>query len=280
MRQYLIDADVLLYRAAHLSEREIQWDDDLHTIHASFEEACSRFDTLVRQLKLTLPLYKIAEDQIVLCVSDWKNFRHQIAPNYKAGRAKGRKPLCFKRLKEWVLAEQDSHSDACVCLPLLEADDTMGILATETSTAGKVIVTIDKDLKTIPGYHYNFDKPGQGLIEVTPAEADEFWLTQCLAGDPTDGIPGLPKIGMIRAGRMLDSEGCSWATVLNAYAKNDNVHGDLTALQNSWLVRILTADLWSPGTGPLFEVYGMGVQYTLGQAAEMLKPINEVEFAA
>ncbi len=66
----------------------------------------------------------------------------------------------------------------------------------------KIIVSLDKDMKTIPGFHYNQKHPELGIFEVTPKEADEWHLIQTLAGDQTDGYAGCPGIGMEKASRL------------------------------------------------------------------------------
>jgi DNA polymerase-1 len=86
--------------------------------------------------------------------------------------------------------------------PRLEGDDILGILATWQKVRGeKVIVSIDKDMKTIPGlYCRDLDA---GIVEVSEEEADNWHLIQTLAGDQTDGYPGCPGIGMDRAAKAI-----------------------------------------------------------------------------
>ena len=58
-----------------------------------------------------------------------------------------------------------------------------------------VAVTIDKDLKTVPGWHYNPDKDIE-VRYINETEADCFFAQQIITGDSTDGIPGLPGKGI------------------------------------------------------------------------------------
>ena len=67
----------------------------------------------------------------------------------------------------------------------------MGIAA---SSGDAIAVTIDKDLKGVPGWHYNPDKD-ECPNYVDDAEADKFLAFQLIKGDSTDGIPGLPGKG-------------------------------------------------------------------------------------
>ncbi len=78
----------------------------------------------------------------------------------------------------------------------------MGILSTHpTKIQGKkIIVSEDKDMRTIPGWLYN---PGPNKdIEpkyINEFEADRYHLYQTITGDSTDGYKGCPGAGPIRA---------------------------------------------------------------------------------
>jgi 5'-3' exonuclease len=81
----------------------------------------------------------------------------------------------------------------------MEADDAIGIDA--TTAAKSLIVTIDKDLLMIPGYHYNFVT--KSFSTVTTFEADRNFFQQMLSGDAIDNIPGIPMVGKIKAKKAL-----------------------------------------------------------------------------
>jgi hypothetical protein len=53
------------------------------------------------------------------------------------------------------------------------------------------IVTIDKDLNCIPGWHYNWDKGS--IYNVTEEEAYRCFYKQMITGDVSDHIPGLSE---------------------------------------------------------------------------------------
>ena len=89
---------------------------------------------------------------------------------------------------------------------------------------------------------------------ITKDEGARWHLIQTLAGDQTDGYPGVPGIGVKRAVALFEKEGYSWKTVVKAFADKDlNAY---TAIQNARLARILTVDdydfekeqpiLWTP----------------------------------
>ena len=133
-------------------------------------------------------------------------------------------------------------------MPELEADDAMGIYATQFP--GNTIVSPDKDMRQIPGKLFNLED----TITITPEEGARWHLIQTLAGDQTDGYSGVPGIGVKRAATLFDKEGYGWATVVKAFEDKGLTEED--ALLNARLARILTIDdydtksktplLWTP----------------------------------
>lgn len=149
----------------------------------------------------------------------------------------------------------------------LEGDDILGILATRKQGAKeRIIVSIDKDLKTIPGNLYNYGKPEMGVTVISEDQANYNHLYQTLTGDTTDGYPGCPGIGPKTAAKILDpflttvegetwfDDSLAWAAVEKAYRKA-GLSEDV-ALMNARVARILRADeydykkkeviLWQP----------------------------------
>jgi len=226
----LIDGDILLYKAASRVEKIFDWGDDLWSIAADLREAQGLVTCALAEIESDL-----GSEETVFCISDSKNFRKDIYPEYKGNR-NNRKPLCYAALRDWAMKALPS-----VCWPKLEADDVMGIMATGPFEGDSIIVTIDKDLKCIPGRHYNPDKKGV-VTTVDPQEAYEFHLIQAIAGDSTDNIKGVPGMGMVKAERLLKKHGFTWQTVLDAYGDSDQGRED--ALLNARLTKILTDREW------------------------------------
>ena len=141
-------------------------------------------------------------------------------------------------------------------MPELEADDAMGIYATQYP--GNIVVSPDKDMKQIPGKLYNLDEE----FTVSKDDGKKWHLIQTLAGDQTDGYPGVPGIGIKRAVTLFEKEGYSWKTVVKAFY--DKGYTALTAITNARLARILTVEdydfekeqpiLWTPS--PDYEING------------------------
>ena len=92
----------------------------------------------------------------------------------------------------------------------------MGILATK-SPGCYVLASIDKDLKQIPGIHYNWQK--ELVTDVNLLEADYWFYFQVLTGDSADGYAGCPGIGVKRARIVLENATENpWAYVVAAFA--------------------------------------------------------------
>lgn len=190
----LLDGDVYAYQAAAAVERTINWgegeDDDscLYTLHSDLDEARLTLDASIETLK-----EKTGADRVILALTDKHNWRVDVLPSYKGNRKAVRRPLVLADLRQYA---RDTYE--CWERPGLEGDDILGILATNDKTVPgeKVIVTIDKDLRTIPGVHLNSNKLHEGFFEVTEEEADHFHLLQGIAGDITDGYTGCPGVGM------------------------------------------------------------------------------------
>lgn len=204
-RTLLIDADVVCYEVAMSAEVAINWaeigEPDLWTLHAKQGETEDRFRAAIEALQERLD----ATDAI-LCLTDGANWRLGVYPPYKSNRSTKRRPMLLPVLRDLALEEFNTF-----LRPTLEGDDCLGILGTHPKLVPgeKVICTKDKDLKTIPGLHFNWGKPELGLFRVTEEEADLFHLRQAIAGDATDGYPGCPGMGMDTAERAL-SEGVAW----------------------------------------------------------------------
>ena len=259
MRVALIDADILAYQAAAVSEKATDWGEGLWTLHAFEEEAALAFETSLNRV-----LEKVEATNFFLAFSDSTNWRKDVLPTYKGNRAETRKPMLLK----WV--RQYAQKYNCITIPTLEGDDVLGIWATTKSKLDPVrefiICTTDKDLKTIPGKHYNFGR--DEFFEVSEHQADYWHMMQTLTGDATDGYVGVPGCGPKTAEKILQKaldEGTPWANpqqlreiywkhVVAAYDKAG--FGEEEALVQARVARILRAEdyddvqkkviLWTP----------------------------------
>ena len=173
-------------------------------------------------------------DDLAIILSGSKNFRYTLDPTYKSNR-KSRKPLAYNSLTKWLY---DRYQGKVFLQDTLEADDYLGILATTPGAVDRIIVSDDKDLKTIPGRLYRMGV----LSSIDEDQADRYWWSQVLTGDPTDGYKGCPGVGPVKAEAILSKPGSRWENVKQTFLKSGLSEDD--AILQSRLARILHYDDW------------------------------------
>lgn len=62
---------------------------------------------------------------------------------------------------------------------------------------------MDKDLKQIPGYHYNWRKNAHELV--SPLDGWRSFYRSLLTGDTTDNISGVGGIGAVKSARFINN---------------------------------------------------------------------------
>lgn len=225
----LIDADYFFYRAASASQEELEFTSDLTVIVGNFIEAKRIVKSEIDKL---CAMYRTKD--LLLCFTDIVNFRKTIEPTYKGNRVKP-KPAGYLKLKQWGMDTYPS-----LMKPALEADDVLGILATNNSIDDFVLVSPDKDMMQLPVRIYNLKEE----LTQTPEGALRKLYEQCLTGDATDGYSGAKGIGPKTAAKILDKvkDGNYWPVVIEAFKKAGQTEED--ALTSLRLARILQASDW------------------------------------
>lgn len=163
---------------------------------------------------------------MTLYFSDTDNFRKTIDPEYKGQRTK-RKPVGYRRLVDWCFKNYD-----VVRLPHVEADDALG-LHCHNDPSPFILVSPDKDMKQIVCRHFNNEEE----FTISPEEADAFFFTQVITGDPVDGYKGIHGMGPVKAKKVLDEAEDPWQAIVQAYEKAGLTPDD--AIRNARLARIL-----------------------------------------
>tara|TARA_B110000208_G_scaffold98005_1_gene122506 strand:+ start:551 stop:1312 length:762 start_codon:yes stop_codon:yes gene_type:complete len=224
----LIDADLFLFRASVIAEEETDWGDDIWSLATDLKVAKFIFTEQIKGFQ-----ERLGSDEILMCISDSVNFRKTVSPSYKSNRKKSRKPVGYKAMVSWVEDNWPSHRQAT-----LEADDVMGILGSAPAI-DTVIVSDDKDMKTIPGKLF---RPNDGdLLDINLLEADRNFYSQTLTGDVTDGFQGCPKVGAVTAAKILGNRP-DWSLVENQFAKAGMSRDE--AITQARMARILRVDDW------------------------------------
>ncbi len=200
-RTLLIDADILAYVATSVNQRSYDWFGDGHKSVAADEDKAR----VVVEQEVERLAERLAADHVIICLSDdFNSFRKErVDPTYKDIRSNVDRPVHLYDIKEWMADTYDS-----LRWNTLEADDVMGIIATDPNRDDeRIIVSADKDLMTIPGKLYRpQDQAGHAkpfIRDISVEEADRYHLYQTLVGDATDGYPGLPGTGPVAAEAIL-----------------------------------------------------------------------------
>ena len=228
----LIDADYIVYKSCAAAEQDFDFGDDVILVTSRFSEALKRVHDELFSIADCLGTF----DDSILFFSSPRNFRKSIDPSYKGHRNR-KKPCGYKRVIESLKEDYPVFIEEG-----LEADDALGIYATKYPDDGHIICSPDKDMRQIPGDLFDMK---DGVVTITPEEATEWFYIQAMAGDPTDGYAGIPRIGIKRAADLLNKNGCSWETVLDGFIENGLTEDD--AIRNARLARILTTELYTDG---------------------------------
>lgn len=263
-RVLLIDADIIAYKAAASQQVSVDWNGDGVRSVASDLTECAK----IAAEELDFYMDTLEADSLVICLSDdFQNFRNKVDPTYKGNRSSSIRPEELYPMKDWLKDNYPSRR-----IGTLEADDILGMMATEPNTGEeRVMVSMDKDLKTIPGLLYRPQEPNKGIQVITEAAADRYHLLQTLIGDTTDGYSGCPGVGPVAADKLLDGKAwfpvhhefksgprkglvetrwelgdndaaSTWAAVVSAFVKTGLTEDD--ALRQARLAHILRHGDW------------------------------------
>ena len=224
----LVDGDLLAYKITSALEEVVDWGDDVFTLWSDLKKGKAIW-------KQQISYYQnyTNSKNVIICFSDKNNFRKELDKGYKSYRKNIRKPICYKPLRDWI-CKNYQH----VVMENLEGDDVLGILATGVYKSNNVIVSGDKDVRTISTWHcFIMD---DSIEYVDSLKADYNFCTQVLCGDSTDGYKGLVGCGAVKASRvLLDKKSIDelWLAVIQEYERNKSTAEE--AYHQASLARIL-----------------------------------------
>lgn len=156
-----IDSDSLVYAAGFSTEGE-PVENCFHLLNRS-----------IQKIKDAVPA-----DKHYLYITGPGNYRDAV-PEYKANRT-ARRPEHYHAAREFLMEQHDAE-----LVTGMEADDAVAIEQKGDETC---IVSIDKDLLQVPGWHYSWKK---GYRYVTEFQGHQWFYQQLLEGDTADNIKGL-----------------------------------------------------------------------------------------
>lgn len=236
MKTILLDADIVAFKVASVAEERYEWEPGEETYAFDRPGARRHTDELVGEYADACKA-----TGVIVCLTDAVNFRKELNPEYKSNRQGVRKPELLQFVKDYLASEYVTFQR-----PRLEADDIMGILATTDRwiPGEKIMVSEDKDMRTIPGNLYNPRNPDLGVIEISPLDADRFHMWQTLVGDSSDGYPGCPGVGPVKAEPLIGMDADElWDFVLEWYYDKGLTETD--AILQARMARILRASDWN-----------------------------------
>ena len=170
-----------------------------------------------------------------------KTFRHDIFPDYKANRQKTPEDLIaqIEPLHQLII----NLGLPLIAVDGVEADDVIGTLALEADKKGikTLIATGDKDMAQLVTENIHLIDTMKDL-RMGPAEvkekfgiqADRFIDYLTLAGDTSDNIPGVEKVGPKTAIKWINEYGSLDGVIQNA----DQIKGKIGENLNAALDRL------------------------------------------
>lgn len=219
-----IDGDIIVYSVGFASEGD----------HVAFvlDAVNKRVESIVEACKA---------DTYNVLLTGKNNFRKEIATikPYKGNRKDAPKPTLYEDIRQHLLKHQ--HGEL---ITGEEADDQLGIRAVQH---GHIIATLDKDLDTVPGVHYNWTK--DITYTVSEEEAMYAFYTQMLTGDSTDNIPSMFQMVGRRASKKIKDglRECKTPAACYNYVREQYAEGydnvgmcidDKDAILDKWLLEI------------------------------------------
>ena len=257
----LLDGDILLYEVGFAAEVA---QDGIPSFDVVKDMVDSRIQNICALAGAHYPP--------VVYLTGTGNFRYHIAKRQPYKQRAGNKPFHYKNIKAYLKGKYDAISSDG-----LEADDLIAIHQTrelnDDGTSNTIICTRDKDLRAVPGWHYGWEignQPSFGpelvtslgkLLYNTERSKLEgtgmlFFLSQCLTGDPTDSIPGIPRIGAAKAFKILEGSETyeeAYKRVLEAYRAFYGDRAEEELLEQGQLLH-MTRELNEDGSPKLWRL--------------------------
>jgi 5'-3' exonuclease len=269
----LIDADSLVYVIGY------NFRDSNHEDAQVQEEVKANCDLFLRDI-LTMTGAEMYLG--VFSVPSAENFRTALYKYsvYKGNR--GEKPEYMTRWEDVIKSHYIMQHGFFVPAVPVEADDVLAAVAHEFTRTNKlhVICSPDKDLRQVPGVHYDYRrKTEEGqyseLFHVSEEEAYWNFWTQMLTGDSGDCVAGIPGMGEVKARKFIQElkENCSKVEtahrVLGCYRKYfGDYYGDIIFKETLHTLRLLC---------PLHPLYGQYEKAMLLYSSTAVKELRRTD---
>jgi len=226
----LIDGDIIAYRCSASAQHEPE------------DVAVLRVDNMMRDI-----LRESESTEYSNFLTGKGNFRYDIYPEYKANRKDKPKPVHLQACRDYMVTKWNAViSEGC------EADDLIGIAATDCDDMmAYVICSVDKDLKMIPGHHFNFVTKDRTFV--SPLTGMKNFYKQLILGDVSDNIPGYDGKARQKWPKFMQHhhdniEYCSNAIDMYTYAREIYTNEAQNIILNGRLLHIQreVGEIWNP----------------------------------
>lgn len=193
----LIDADLWTYDIPFAAQRKQEGGKEVILSFDYCKEFVDlRYEEIMRKLKCTEAEFYLTGEG---------NFRHDVATTlpYKGNRSQPR-PFHYNNVRNYI-----AFAFNTTVINGMEADDMLSIRQKELGDTS-VIVSRDKDLRMVKGWHYSYavgnqkekdleyiDRVGYLMMNGKNLIGGglKWFYAQCIMGDRTDNIQGIPKAG-------------------------------------------------------------------------------------
>jgi hypothetical protein len=166
-------------------------------------------------------------DYYELYIEDWvktkTNFRiklfqksklHKKTQSYKGNREGAAKPKFLDEAREYMVKSWNAN-----VVRNIESEDRVIARAYECKQMHPIICHIDKDLLQHPLEYYNYNTGKTCTLTLEEATLN-LWRQVC-TGDATDNIPGIPKVGKVKAGKAITDWELAHLQAAQLYASKD-----------------------------------------------------------
>lgn len=189
-----IDGDFLAYQVSADNEKPVS-------------EMMHNHDVAVETLRLLAGAERAVSHLTASNGDKGKRYELAIQREYQANRKDKEKPVNLGLIKDWMVTNRGAINHITQ-----EADDGLAQANVSAIEKGKahlsVLVSKDKDLQMVPGYHLNWELGGLeyvdgfGYIDLDRSKSSPkivgkgtaYFFCQLLTGDSADNIAGLPTI--------------------------------------------------------------------------------------
>lgn len=181
----LIDADILPYELGAVFDETV-------SPGYVYQAVDDKIDNIIKRSMASEAHFFLTNSK-----SNFRIARATVAP-YKGQRTSEKNPW-WGHIRDYILNMYDP-----VIAEGNEADDL--IIDYHKGEVETIICSRDKDLDTVPGWHYRWrcgQKQPERRYYVSPKEAWRFFYYQLLAGDVVDNIKGVHGVGPKKANTTL-----------------------------------------------------------------------------